>query len=144
MAKNMANYFQEIYDGFIEFDKDDKYKPIYTKLAPLNATKFPVIHIRETRNITGSETTKREYQYDDLSYEINIYAKDKTTKDGELISCIEIADYLKLQVNQYFDVMLGMKRTFCEPMPILSNNVYRIVMRYSCSVDKQRNLIIRR
>lgn len=143
MAKNMANYFQEIYDGFIVFDKDNQYKPIYTKVTPLNFTKFPVIHIVEKKNITGKETTNREYQYDDLSYEINIYTKDLI--DGKkIISCIEIADYLKLKINEYFDVRLGMRRTFCEPIPILSQGIYRIQMRYSCSVDKQRNIIIRR
>lgn len=143
MVKNMANYFQEIYDGFIEFDKDNKYSPIYTKLTPLNATSFPVIHIVETNNVSGKETTRREYQYDNLSYEINIYTKDEIVEET-LISCIEIADYLKLKVNEYFDVKLGMRRTYCQPQPMLSQGIYRICMRYSCSVDKQRNLIIRR
>lgn len=143
MAKNMANYFQEIYDGFIEFDKDNPYSPVYTKVAPLNFTEFPVIHIVETKNITGKETTRREYQFDDLSYEINIYTKDEIVEEN-LISCVEIADYLKLKVNEYFDVMLGMRRTFCHPIPILSKGIYAIQMRYSCSVDKQRNIIIRR
>lgn len=141
---NMSNMWQEVYEGLKEFLKENsKYDPLVTKIAPPNPPRFPVVEIMEINNVSGEETTDRREQFDNLTYEISIYTKD-TSKDNEIISYEVMDNELKLLVNQYMDMILKMKRQLCQPVPNLDTNVMRTIMRYSCSIYKKRNIILRR
>ncbi len=144
MAMNMSNMWQEVYEGLKEFLKEkSEYNPLVTKNAPPKPPRFPVVEIMEINNVSAEETTDRREQFDNLTYEVNIYTQD-IPKDDEIISYELMDNELKLLVNEYMDVKLRMRRNLCQPIPNLDTNVMRTQMRYSCGIDKKRNIIIRR
>lgn len=144
MAMNMINMWQDVYDGLKKYLKENsEYNPLVVKNAPPKPPRFPVVEIVEINNVSAEETTDRREQFDSLTYEVNIYTQD-IPKGEELISAEVIDNELKLLVNQYMDIMLRMRRTLCQPSPNLDTNVMRTIMRYSCSIDKRRNIILRR
>lgn len=144
MAMNMTDRWQETYEGLKEFLKEkSKYNPLVVKNAPPEPPRFPVVEIMEINNVSGEETTDRREQFDNLTYEVNIYTQDKPVGD-EIVSYELIDSELKLLVNEYMDIILKMRRQLCQPIPNLDTNVMRTAMRYSCSIDKKRNIILRR
>ena len=143
--KNMADYFQEIYDCYKEYmENNSKYSPIVTKKPQINPSKFPTIEIVEQDNKSYLSTLNNEYKYDSLIYDINIYTIDEEDEDGNIIPSYEIAQKLKLLTNNFFNNKLKMRRIICSPIPNLDTNVYRVYMSFTCTVDIQRNIIIRR
>lgn len=144
-AMNMVDLANPLRDELNEFLKEKcDYKVKVTRYVKHSSSVFPVVELTQKNSTTGEETLDRREQIDNLEFEINIYAKCIEEKNKSVITEVKVAEDIMFLINEFFDVKLGMIRTFCQPTPNLDLDIYRITMRFTCSYLKQRNKFIRR
>ena len=145
MSVNMIDLETPLREALKEFlDSNYDLKVKVTGYAKHSSSYFPVVEFKTFDSVSGEETLNRYEQYDDIIYEVNIYAKTIEKEDGEVRTEVEIANDLKILVNNFLDNKVGMKRTMCQVSPNLDLDIYRIIMRFSCSYNRRRNNFIRR
>lgn len=145
MSVNMIDLETPLREALKEFlDSNYDLKVKVTGYAKHSSSYFPVVEFKIFDSVSGEETLNRYEQYDNMIYEVNIYAKTIEKEDGEVRTEVEIANDLKILVNNFLDNKVGMKRTMCQVSPNLDLDIYRIIMRFSCSYNRRRNNFIRR
>ena len=101
-----------------------------------------LIVLDEINNRTSLSTTRHEETISSVSFEINIYCPNDSSKeeDGELIliSKKEQARELRKLVDEVLSGYYRLNRYFCQPTPNIDNTVYRITMRYSGKINDNR------
>lgn len=85
--------------------------------------------------ISSSETLKYGEGKYNLTYEIEIYAKDidETSKK-------EILDELKILVNEIFDEYYKFTRRTCKTAPNADIDIGKIFMRYTAVIDENKKI----
>jgi len=104
---------------------------------------FPIVIISESDDELSDETLKKGEQKLELTYEIEIYAMDKTVK-GNKVASQEIINELKILVNEVFENQYGFRRTASRPKQNIDLDVSRHYMRFEGVYDTTNNKIYRR
>lgn len=96
-----------------------------------------MIIITEVENnlVSNSETLKNNEGKYNLTYEIEIY-----TKDRDEVSKKEISDELKKLVNEVFDEYYKFTRRICKTAPNADIDVGKIFMRYTAVIDNNKRI----
>ncbi len=96
-----------------------------------------MIIITETENslINSSETLKYNEGKYNLTYEIELYAKDIDDKSKK-----EILDELKKLVNDVFDEHYKFTRRSCKTAPNADIDIGKIFMRYTAVIDENKRI----
>ena len=137
----MTDIYQQIFDKLkTDIVSQSEYNPSVVKTAPSNLGKFPLVEVVESQNALQYETLDKTEQIDKLTYTINIYTQDSDKKVSKVI----IAEELTAIVDEIMSNHFGMDRTNCQRIPNLDTNVYRMLLTYNCSVDKDKLIIYRR
>ena len=130
--------YDEIYARAREYIKEkSKYNPKILKSSPQAFNSFPLIIITETENnlINSSETLRYNEGKYNLTYEIEIYAKDI-----DEVSKKEILDELKKLVNDVFDEYYKFARRTCKTAPNADIDIGKIFMRYTAVIDENKKI----
>lgn len=116
------------------------YSPRVIKTSVQQYNKFPLVTIIEENN----NLVQRSFPYNNIReiedkyyWEINIY-----TTDSDGISKAQIADELKILVDDIMSIRFKLTRLSCSPTPNLDETIYRITMRYSCNALTNRKRIL--
>ena len=137
----MTDIYQQIFDKLkTDIVSQSSYEPIVVKTAPSNSSKFPIVEVVESQNVLQYETLDKQEQIDKLTYTVNIYTQDNKNKVSKVI----IAEELVAIVDEIMSNHYGMDRINCQRIPNLDTNVYRMLLTYNCSVDKDKLIIYRR
>lgn len=100
---------------------------------------FPCVIVEEKTNLPNLSTitTHNTENYSDLMYEINIYTNSQTKKTD--------AKAIRDKINDIMMNYFGMERNYCSNVPnLVDSSIYRIVLRYTCKVDTETQVIYRR
>lgn len=130
--------YDEIYIKARKYIKDNsQYNPKVLKNSPQTFNSFPLIIITETENnlVSGSETLKYGEGKYNLTYEIELYAKDIDEKSKK-----EILDELKKLVNDIFDEYYKFTRKTCKTAPNADIDIGKIFMRYTAVIDENKKI----
>ena len=138
----ITNKMQEVFDVLYGFLNDEsEYKPLVTKNAPLQPTRFPVVEIKG-RELPYDLTTNDEEIINTLDVTINVYAIEQiigTTKK----SGMQIAESLVRLIDMAMNEMRFTLVTNDE-IENIEKNVYRRLLRYTAGVYTATEKIIRR
>ena len=122
----------------VAFDLKSKYPNVnYTSVFTNSPPSYPLVSIEEIDNVNyeKSEDSSCSENHVRVTYEINIYTKDNSTKKTEAKNILEVVDNSLLG--------LGFLRLSKTPIQGDDETIYRIVLRYSGVVSKT-NEIFRR
>lgn len=137
----MVDIYQQVFDKVkTDLLSLSEYEPLIVKTAPSATSKFPLVEIVESQNVLQYETLDKKEQLDRLTYTINVYAQDNKNKVSKVVIAEELVAIIDDVMSDYF----GMDRTNCQRIPNLDTNVYRMLLTYNCSVDKDKLIIYRR
>lgn len=130
----------ELYEGLFnslrEYIKENSKFQIHVMQKP-NSELFPKVIVEEIMNVSAVPTHYRMESLSNITYEINIYAKDAEI-DGDFEDSMDIARYIQSIVSDYMEHKIHLKRVFCEPTPNIDDTVYRITMRYTGQASDYR------
>lgn len=138
----ITNKMQEVFNVLYGYLNDESpYKPLVTKNAPLQPTRFPVVEVKGTE-LPNNFTTRAEEIINDLNVTINIYAIEQKI-NGTKESGMQIAENLVKMVDL---AMCDMKFTLTtnDEVDNIDKNVYRRLLRYKAGVNTANEKIIRR
>ena len=130
--------YDEIYGKARKYIKEkSKYDPKVLKSSPQTFNSFPLIIITEVENnlVSNSETLRNNEGKYNLTYEIEIYFKDK-----DEVSKKEISDELKKLVNDVFDEFYKFTRRTCKTAPNADIDIGKIFMRYTAVIDENKRI----
>jgi len=137
----MTNIYQQVFNKIkTDLTSLSSYSPVVVKVAPSNSSVFPVVEVVEFDNTLQNETLDKTEQIEKLNYTINIFTQDNKNK----VSKVEIAEELRDLIDEIMSNHYGMNRVTCQRIPNLDTNVYRILLIYECSIDKDKLIIYRR
>lgn len=94
---------------------------------------FPNVVFEEINNTSISISDPHSL----ISYEINIYAKDKVI-DGELVSSMDVARIISRYSAMFMEQICGFRRIANKPTPNIDSNIYRITMQYTAKASDTR------
>ena len=138
----ITNKMQEVFNVLYGYLNDESpYKPLVTKNARLQPTRFPVVEVKGTE-LPNDFTTRAEEIINDLNVTINIYAIEQKI-NGTKESGMQIAENLVKMVDL---AMCDMKFTLTtnDEVDNIDKNVYRRLLRYKAGVNTANEKIIRR
>ncbi len=129
----------DIYDEIFQYartylEENSIYSPQVKKDTPPNK-KFPLVIIKETRDILYDENLDKTDQRFRIGYEIEIYAMDKNKTAKQTI-----AKELKNLINDVFDEHYGMNRRFNREISNIDTDVYRWKMRFEAKIDENKRI----
>lgn len=140
----LADIQNDVYSIAKEYITDNsKYEPFVTSHFVSDPQVFPIVCIEEVDDVLSNETLKNGEQKLKLTYEIEIYAMDKTAVQTK-VARQEIINELKKLVNDVFDETLGFRRTASRPRANIDLDVARHYMRFEGVYDTTNNKIFRR
>lgn len=112
-----------------------KFSPNIFNATPKNLAVFPTITFKETNNTQniGATTLDRTETVNDITYTIEIYAKDDVF-NGVQYTKKEIINELKYLIFDYFQA-LGFTRTQASDAEYLNYEIDRYVIIETCSLN---------
>lgn len=117
---------------------NSSYSPAVVKKAPQTINNNPLVVFPMSEFVFKDETLDKSEIKEANTFEINIYTQNQGGK-----SDITIAEELQELVLDVLYTQMGMKVVTNRAIPNLDANVYRIYMRFTCVLDKDKNLIYR-
>ena len=131
----MINIFNELYtrmcQALASYDTSIKTSSVYVNIP----SSYPFVSLEEIESsVYERGSDNRVENFDENDYEVNIYAKNPLAKSK--------ADEILNVVDDFFSG-LGFVRRSKNPFQNTDETIYRIVVRYSCVVSKDK-IIYRR
>lgn len=117
---------------------NSSYSPAVVKKAPQTINNNPLVVFPMSEFVFKDETLDKSEIKEANTFEINIYTQNQGGK-----SDITIAEELQELVLDVLYTQMGMKVVTNRAIPNLDANIYRIYMRFTCVLDKDKNLIYR-
>ncbi|MEG0366523.1 MAG: hypothetical protein RR585_06790 [Coprobacillus sp.] len=130
----------DVLKGLKEYlTQNSAYKPFVKTFA--SGSDYPMVVFEKVGDIERSSDMQRKTTISTITYEINIFAKNKTVGTTNVLN-INIANEIESHIKNYMGKKLGMKRTYDKPSPNVDSSIYRITMRYTVSLNETKNYFI--
>lgn len=115
------------------------FKPYVMRVEPTKANKFPLVIIPKGRVVLSEETlkTKGDEKAYTITYDIEIFAMD-TTIDGKQYSRMSIVNTLLEELQNIFEIDLGMLGSLPFVRENADVNVARILVDFTCKYKNER------
>lgn len=137
--KFYSQVFNDVKDYLV---RNSKYSPVVLKGTPQKMNIAPLVIIPRPEITFDSENLSKREQKFFCDFEFNIYAKNII--GAETLNKNAVADELRQLVDDIMFDRLGMRRAIDRQIPNLDADLYRHLLRYTCLLDKDKNIIYRR
>jgi len=134
--------FEEIYGGINTKLSNGTLNPygatILSFIPSYEQDEFPLIVLSQVEYSLNSETLNKSEKKHNLSVEAQIFAKDTATVNKRIIAN-SVADLVEVVLQDDY----GLRLELSNVLPNLDENVYRVLLRFSCIIDDDSKVIYR-
>lgn len=132
--------YDQIYKELSEYVAvHSAYSPSFHKGIPPKKPVYPIVVFSEIDNSYKGSAFNNIETRATLVYEVDIYAETKVY-NGVPVSSIQIAREVQGWVDDFMSRIIKLRRNFARPAPNIDTTLYRVVLRYTTSLDEYRRV----
>lgn len=132
--------FDEIYQAIVDrLDDEDVYgASVLSYISSYKFDEFPIIVLNQIDYRLGGETLSKTEKKHSFTIESQVFAIDKDGVDSRTI-----ANFLSDLVEDVIQNDFGLRLDMSDVIPNVTENVYRVVQRFSGIIDDDSKIIYR-